>query len=119
MPNIELQFLQNLNTSVQVGDLVYSVSPTSSSNFQTSEILEDSYLGVINSIDNEDNIIVVTVEDGVTTPIANQSFIFFSKDNRANLSSLKGYYGLASFRNNSELTSELFGTAAEITESSK
>ena len=43
----------------------------------------------------------------------------FSKDNKANLSSLLGYFALVDVRNNSTERAEMFGIAADFVESSK
>jgi hypothetical protein len=51
-------------------------------------------------------------------PIAS-SFIFFSKDNKANLSSLVGYYAEVELTNDSTSSAELFTVSAEMVESSK
>ena len=47
------------------------------------------------------------------------SFIMFSKDNKANMSSILGYYASAEFRNNSTDKAELFNVGTVFTESSK
>ena len=47
------------------------------------------------------------------------SFIMFSKDNKANLSSVLGYYASVTFKNNSVDKAELFNVGANIFESSK
>ena len=46
-------------------------------------------------------------------------FIMFSKDNKANLSSLLGYFSLLKLRNNSTARAELFGVGTKFVESSK
>ena len=46
-------------------------------------------------------------------------FIMFSKDNKANLSSLLGYYSLLKLRNNSTTKAEMFSITANFVESSK
>ena len=46
-------------------------------------------------------------------------YFFFSKNNSVNTSSLKGYYGLLSLRNNAVDKAELFNVSAEIVGSSK
>ena len=46
-------------------------------------------------------------------------FIMFSKDNKANVSSLLGYYSLLKLRNNSKTKAEMFSVAADFVESSK
>ena len=47
------------------------------------------------------------------------SFIMFSKDNKANMSSILGYYASAQFRNNSFDEAELFSVGVDTFESSK
>ena len=47
------------------------------------------------------------------------AFIMFSKDNKANLSSLIGYYSLVKLRNNSKSKAEIFSVGADFVESSK
>ena len=46
-------------------------------------------------------------------------FILFSKDNKANLSSMLGYYAKIKMRNNSRKKAELFKVGADYSESSK
>ena len=46
-------------------------------------------------------------------------FIMFSKDNKANLSNLLGYYAEIQFVNNSSTKAELFSVGSEIFGSSK
>ena len=54
-----------------------------------------------------------------TTPPTVDDFIFFSKDNKANLSSILGYYALVEFVNDSKTEGELFSVGCDIFESSK
>ena len=56
---------------------------------------------------------------GFTTNCEDPSFIMFSKDNKANMSSLLGYYASVEFRNNSTDKAELFSVGTVFTESSK
>ena len=51
--------------------------------------------------------------------ISENSFIMFSKDNKANMSSILGYYASAQFRNDSLDEAELFSVGVDIFESSK
>ena len=63
---------------------------------------------------------VINIQEGdelITPPSG--SFIFFSKDNKYNMSSLTGYYGEVQFKNDSIEKAELFATSCEIVESSK
>tara|TARA_R100001369_G_scaffold39230_2_gene65296 strand:- start:1426 stop:2514 length:1089 start_codon:yes stop_codon:yes gene_type:complete len=47
------------------------------------------------------------------------SYIMFSKDNKANMSSILGYYASVEYRNSSQIKSELFNVGADFFESSK
>jgi hypothetical protein len=47
------------------------------------------------------------------------SFIMFSKDNKANISDVLGYYASVELRNNSKTEAELFNVGATFFESSK
>ena len=129
MPNISLTFSNQLNISLQEGDLIYTSSVDQNVNEEWantgySQNGTIQILGEVTSINLETSLatttytVVVSCAEGVEVPDTS-TFIFFSKDSRVNTSSLKGYYGLASFRNNSTSKAELFNTAAEIVESSK
>ena len=54
-----------------------------------------------------------------TVPPTTSSFIFFVKDDEANVSSLLGYFAKVQFKNDSKEKAELFTISAEINESSK
>ena len=129
MANISLAFSNQLNISLQVGDLIYTSSVDQNTDEEWANTGYEQngttqLLGVVTNIESNNTLatsthtIDVECVDGVDIP-SNLTYVFFSKDNRVNTSSLKGYYGLASFRNNSIEKAELFSTAAEITESSK
>jgi len=47
------------------------------------------------------------------------SYIMFSKDNKANMSSILGYYASVEYRNSSQVKSELFNVGTDFFESSK
>tara|TARA_R100001015_G_C4634592_1_gene201389 strand:- start:333 stop:803 length:471 start_codon:yes stop_codon:yes gene_type:complete len=151
-------FNGNLNSSVSIGDLVYTVEtttvgsntdnsteftvgswtePTSGfpivvgtiTSIQTNDINSSYYTTMplsVTVIDDEDvetvtavnTVIEVQELNPIPTPTAT-SFVFFSKNNKHNMSSLTGYYGEVEFRNNSKTKAELFATACEIEESSK
>ena len=61
------------------------------------------------------NTVVVTT----TTCVGNGSYIMFSKDNKANMSSILGYYASVEYRNSSQIKSELFNVGTDFFESSK
>ena len=109
-----LTFTQPLNVSCQVGDTAYYV-PTSASggfNINSSSVIE---IGVISNITG----LVVTVTNNLVASVPNGSFILFSKDNKANMSSALGYYAEVKLKNTSTDYSELFHVAVDTFESSK
>jgi len=114
--NLTLTF-PSLNYSIQIGDTAYYTNYSASGGFTVgnANLIE---LGPIQDIDYQDNSICIFMLDSTTPPTA-QSFIFFSKDNKVNLSSMVGYYGEMKFKNNSSKKAELFAVACEVSESSK
>lgn len=106
------------NTSLDIGDTIYYTNPTTSNGttISSSNIL----IGDIESITNTSTTTTIKVNCELDlVPPTVDSFIFFSKDNVVNLSSIKGYYGLVEFKNNSTSTMELFSVGCEIAQSSK
>ena len=102
MPTTTLNFNFTLNTSLQVGDVVYYIEGE----------------GPIKQIGPSTSIVggVVTCDStlGDTSSLSNDSFIFFGKDNEINTSGLLGYYAEVKFVNNSTSTAELFAVNSEI-----
>jgi hypothetical protein len=124
MPNVTLTFSHPLNQAVQPGtnDVVYFVSTSSyplsnSTTVNYADNLEKE-LGPILAVNFANKTITCDVQ--TSTPIPTTSdFIFFSKDNRANMTSLLGYYAQVEIKNNSTEEAELFSVGSEIFESSK
>ena len=56
---------------------------------------------------------------GFTVDCVGGSFIMFSKDNKANMANMLGYYASVEYRNNSLEEAELFNVGAQVVESSK
>ena len=128
------------NYSVKPGDMAYYIRsvPGGLGGFETHNIGEEIVkIGRIKSIETEnytggDKLIVrcltnlsvteypVGQSDCNSQGCANKGdFIFFAKDNRVNVASLLGYYGLAKFKNNSTSKAEMFSSSCEINQSSK
>ena len=61
---------------------------------------------------------VITIISTVNC-VGNGSYIMFSKDNKANMSSILGYYASVEYRNSSQVKSELFNVGVDFFESSK
>ena len=101
MANTVLTFPVPLNTSLQVGDIVYYLTEN--------EVIKE--IGPCVAITN------TTVECATTGDISellNTSFIFFGKDNEINTSGLIGYYAKVKFVNETTEYAELFAVNSEI-----
>ena len=110
--------------SLQVGDIAYYANTTSLGGFDKSDNL--TKIGVIKNINNTSSLddgtetTTLTCEIDTATPApTTSSFIFFSKDNKVNLASLKGYQATVKFKNNSTARAEMYAASCEISESSK
>ena len=115
--NIQLKF-DHMITSVQVGDTVYYTNPTDSSGFNVSS--DNVLIGDIESISTTTTTTTIKVNCEIDLVIpTSDSFIFFSKDNAVNMSSVRGYFGLVELKNNSASAIELFSVGCDISESSK
>lgn len=130
MPAATLQFSAPLNVSCQVGDTVYYVSTTAVGGFDTNytstdasatnNVIEIGQVRQINNASSQSPTVIAETTLGYSQ-INNltDTFILFSKDNKANLSSPLGYYAAVKMINdNSTDAGELFSVAAEVFESS-
>ena len=126
MPTVTLTFANDLNTSVQVGDTAYYCATTqvaggasfNSGNFDTAASNAIVEIGIVTVVNNPGKFITCDISTQAPSPAVG-SYIFFSKDNQANVSGLLGYYGSFKFKNNSTAEAELFSVGAEVFESSK
>tara|TARA_Y100001938_G_C7769961_1_gene272739 strand:- start:140 stop:502 length:363 start_codon:yes stop_codon:yes gene_type:complete len=120
MPLITLPFNYELNASLQIGDVAYYVSTTQNAAFDvnSSDVV---LIGTIVDIDFNPPSQSITCDTMLTQddwPIQGD-FILFSKDNKANMSSLLGYHAKVKIRNNSKTKAEMFRVSADYFESSK
>jgi len=116
MPTATLSFTNEIQASVQVGDIVlYGPTPSSAGDIV--------YLGACLTISSDRKTMTVDYAASTALPIAaaltNASFILFSKDKYVNPSGALGYYAKVSFKNNSTEEAELFSVNAGVFESSK
>lgn len=137
-PNTEsaLSVTQALNVSLQVGDLVYCncISPIISnnpgyaiSNNNPVVLGEVTELTVDDAISNWTWIGVqysnyftgISIQSPIPGCPVSELFLTFAKNNAVNKSSLKGYFNLVNFQNNSKTKAELFSVNSEVTLSSK
>jgi hypothetical protein len=120
MPAIILTFTNPLNTSVQVGDVAYYANTSLVGVHHQQNLSGVISLGPITNIVqwNGVNSFITCNSPGPPYPVQG-SFIMFSKDNKANMSSILGYYAEIEFKNNSKTEAELFSVGTEVFESSK
>tara|TARA_R100001440_G_scaffold28957_3_gene46517 strand:- start:3129 stop:3470 length:342 start_codon:yes stop_codon:yes gene_type:complete len=111
---VTLTFSQPLNVSCQVGDFAYYVPTSSSGSFSIATQSNIVSIGTITGISGN----AITIQNHLAVPPSG-SFIFFMKDNKANLSSILGYFAEVKMKNTSTIKSELFGVAVDMFESSK
>jgi len=113
------------NASLQVGDTVYFITPTTdiTDNGSTVTLPNDFIIDGDSVLLKVGEIIemlphFVKVEDPYNTPTAGD-FLMFSKDKSVNNTSLLGYYAEVKLSNNSIDKAELFALGSEIVPSSK
>ena len=104
-----LGFSNKINQSIQVGDTIYYQQ---THGFNSSEIIK---YGVASEV----SINHVTVVAPVSADPVEGAFVFFEKNNIANISSILGYYASVKFENNSKNKAEIFSISSEVNESSK
>ena len=103
---------------MQVGDILYYVKVVDLSSTTASDVVKYGPILSINKSLNEVEILQVNYQAGVFELEIND-FIMFTKDKRANKSSVSGYYASVKLENSSTEKAELFTIASEIQESSK
>ncbi len=123
MPNIVIHFGNPLNEAVQADskDIAYyaDTGQTTFGNGSTVQFADNTIkLGPIVDVSYVNNTITVDLANSTVLPSTND-FIFFAKDNRANMTSLLGYYNEVEMTNNSTSKAELYSVGTEIVESSK
>ena len=124
--SITIQVPRSDYPSLQIGDTAFYASTSSSGGFNTTSSGNMEKIGKITNINNTTPLddgtetTTLTCDIATTTPIPTTSdFIFFSKENKVNSTSLLGYYAKMKFKNNSRSKAEMFSVASEIIESSK
>jgi hypothetical protein len=115
---LTLTFSAPLNASCQVGDTAYFATTAEIGGFKSGKT--PVKIGQIREISGTTNDPVVKCITNLGYQIDGQTkFILFSKDNKANLSSVLGYYAEVKLVNDSTAASELFSIAMDTFESSK
>ena len=119
MASTVITFSAPLNVSCQIGDTAYYLNGNATSGGFTTGIHSDIIeIGVVTAIGGTAENPTITVGNSLVVTFST-SFILFSKNNKANLSSALGYYAEIKFKNSSTITSELFSVGVDMFESSK
>ena len=117
MALITLIFTEPINESCQVGDEVYYVTTSSSGGFTVNSNNIQS-LGSVRQI-NDGRLSMVTYSTTAPGNLNTTSkYIFFGKDNQANLSSILGYFASVKFVNDDTSEAELYEVGLNMFESS-
>ena len=119
-----LTFNSPINASCKIGDHAFYSNYNQLGGF---DVVSDSanqviYIGKINSITDDGSNVTLVIDvlnESTFDNIPITSFIFFSKDNLVETSSLTGYYAEATFINDSATKAELYAASCEVEESSK
>tara|TARA_R110002020_G_scaffold23910_1_gene79179 strand:+ start:994 stop:1341 length:348 start_codon:yes stop_codon:yes gene_type:complete len=114
---ITINFTGNINNdSLQIGDIAYFVTPSSSGGFDTAT--NPIFIGPITTI-TSNSIDVDDLNPGAQGIVGPNDFIMFAKDSSINISGLVGYYAEVHIKNNSKDKAEMYCIASEVTLSSK
>ena len=120
---LTLPGINNLNNSLQVGDMIYAVATLSSApeDLQgASTTGVNQLVGILRRITVVGTTtIVLDVEDNINSYIPRRDdFIMFSKYDQTD-GDVNGYYAEAKFENDSRVKAELFSVGSEIIINSK
>ena len=131
MPTVTLEFGFDLNVSIQGssgagqgGDIIYyiiSVNDQGGTNHPNpgGNNTKPKAYGEVLEVDHENKSITVSTTGYPPVTLTSDHYLFFSKDRRANVSGIIGYYAETEYRNYSTLPAEMFATAVDYVESSK
>jgi len=121
---ITLNNLNNLNTSLQVGDLIYAVATSASAPEDLQSISTtgvNQLVGILRRITNAGATTILDIDEttlsNTVVPIGGD-FLMFSKYDQTD-GDVNGYYAKATFINNSKEKAELFAVSSEIVINSK
>lgn len=118
MPTMTLNFNEEIQTSVQVGDMILYSNPSTVGGFSTSSQSDVVMIGACLTIASSRLSMTVDYQTGTPFP-SSSSFILFSKDKYSNPNGLLGYFAKVCFKNDSKTEAELFSVGAGVFESSK
>lgn len=116
--SISITMPGNINVSLQIGDVLYATLLTNNqagtnTNFGQRPVA----VGIVETI----HLGVITIDESgfPSITLTDNHYLFFSKDRRANMSGILGYYASVEYRNYSRKKAEIFATGTEYAPSSK
>ena len=124
----KLFFNHTLNVSVQPGDMIMYCTTTpkiingkkfyqSGKNFMSIDMTRPKKFGYAVEVNHKAKwVLVNNITPGVHP--GEDDYIFFSKDRRANISGVVGYFAETKYVNDSKKKTEIFATAIDYAESS-
>jgi len=112
MPTTDLTFPNDINVSVQIGDIIYYTPTSLTGTHDTANTIIE--LGFVTAINGN----TITVDYIAALPQPGD-FIMFAKDRSINMSSLLGYFAKFRIKNNSKDKAEMYSISVDVTESSK
>ena len=134
MVTVTLNNINNLNDSLQVGDLVYTTSTqntiannlnsdlvTTTNNVVGGSAGNTNIVGILRRITVTGNTVVLDVDETLffnTVVPQSGDFLMFSKYNQTR-GDVLGYYAQAKFKNDSREKAELFSVGSEVVINSK
>jgi len=104
--SITMTFTKDVNKSLQINDIVYHQ--------KNDNTLQE--VGKCTTISGK--VLTCEIPEAQVRPTGSQ-MILFSKDNKANLSSIDGYFAEVKMKNDDTSAVELYAVSSEIFESSK
>jgi len=110
MPDVQINFDNNIDSSISIGDFAYYCAVSGDGVAQE----EPQFIGPIVEIDQ-----TYIVVDNVGNSFSAGVFILFSKPIQIEESGLKGYYANVTLENASKTYAELFVVSSEVVPSSK
>ena len=125
MPTRVLELQNEINVSLQKGDVIYYCSHTLSqagkNHPNATSNTKAKKLGAVTNVDrvNDEIDVQVTVSNMPNNLNLNNKYLLFSKDRRVNYSGVTGYFMEVEYRNYTTLKSEIFATAASYIDSSR
>ena len=122
MPIATLTFSSPINSSAQVGDIVYYTNPTSATGsaiLQANTSIVTKFGPITDIRPGSSPEIDVVYDLSLVSPPGVGAYIMFEKDKQVNSSSLIGYYAEVELMNNSDAKIELFSLGSEVSENSK